>query len=368
MKKLLIMSFLVCFFTTVALTAVKKDPLTYHIDNDTILFTFTPQLLTTKVKVTSVMLLGSFNQWQKNQAWLLTKKGNTWSLNKQLSEIRVPGNSGQPEYQFVVNDTIWVKAKPTYPDGYKFQNNFLVLFNGDDPIELTKKAKMADTIATECSDEYLLSNFRNVKTGAIGENKLYRSYHPFIASKKEQPLERQRIATVDKFIEESHIASVINLSDEPKSLTLKSVPEYYKNIANKGNILFSTTSYATVFYKSDSLEFAATIKDIFTFISEKEPPFLVHCRLGTDRTGVITAVIEAFMGAKWDAIVNDYQRSNLTGFGEYRDEKLLKYSFEKMLGITVTSETNLKEPMDQYLINKVGISEEILQKVYTNLL
>ena len=58
------------------------------------------------------------------------------------------------------------------------------------------------------------------------------------------------------------------------------------------------------------------------------------------------------MGASWSDIVANYQSSNNMGIKEFRDYKLLKYSFEKMLKVDLDdSNVNLQQEMTTYMVS-----------------
>jgi len=48
---------------------------------------------------------------------------------------------------------------------------------------------------------------------------------------------------------------------------------------------------------------------------EHDGPYLVHCTEGKDRTGFISALLEALMGATKDEIVVDYMESYINYYG-----------------------------------------------------
>ena len=72
------------------------------------------------------------------------------------------------------------------------------------------------------------------------------------------------------------------------------------------------------------------IATVVRFINKHPGPYYVHCRLGTDRTGTVSACLAALAGASWEEIAQDYMLTNKMGLREYRDSRLLKYSFEKI--------------------------------------
>lgn len=327
-------------------------------------------------KAKQVKVNGTFNVWgeDENGEWDLVESSTEgiWFLKKSISQVKVPGNSGQPEYKFVLDDSIWQNAF-TDKSGYKFTDAFIVLFDGDSPSLVAENEIKALTTFTTIEDfknEYnnqedlikALTNFRNVTSGDLPPNILYRSYHPYKSSRSKYEVEKLRQSEVMRLLEENGIKSIINLSGEegkPKG--------YYKTLVDEGNVLFAETSYKTAYFRSDSDEFKSTLKSVTEFIISHDAPYNVHCRLGTDRTGVVIAVLSAFMGASIDEIVTDYGLSNKTKINEFRDSKLIKYSLQNMLKESDLQVINLQVEMELFLKSKVGLTEEQIIKLKSRL-
>lgn len=138
---------------------------------------------------------------------------------------------------------------------------------------------------------------------------------------------------------------------------------YYKSILDAGNVLHMTFTNAKgekevmqykYIYQADYNEkyLNDALQCIIDFVKEDHPaPYGIHCRLGNDRTGYYCAVISGLCGASWAEIAEDYQKSNYTYLGEYRDQRLLKQVFEKQFNITdITNYTGeqLKAAMYTY--------------------
>ena len=124
-----------------------------------------------------------------------------------------------------------------------------------------------------------------------------------------------------------------------------------------------------MYYRSDTPEFAQQIKRVIEFIIDPAhpAPFLVHCRLGTDRTGVVSAIIAALCGASWEEICADYQKSNEVGMNEFRSVKLLQYSLEKMLKIKITNEVDLQDAISNYFINSKYLNDTQIESLRNKL-
>ncbi len=327
-------------------------------DGSRIVFIYDPQLY--KIEgATQVYLEGSFNGWLKgtDDAWLLEQTGKIWQLELDASAVRIPGNSGYPEFKFYV-----ISGDRRFPrepnavstlSGYQMATNNLVLFPGDDPETVVANIATADTIRelaefdlTDPAQAAVISNVRLVP----GTTALYRGYHPFKKSRGQFDTEDTRIALVKKALEDNGIQSVITLSGDEKPGASETVSAYHQAIMESGRQLTINTSYNTVYFNSTGADFGSQLAQVVRFINAKPGPYYVHCRLGTDRTGVVSAVLAAFSGASWAEIAADYQKSNLMGIKEFRDYRLLQYSFEQMLGEPVSSVADLKAALAAYFI------------------
>ncbi len=341
--------------------------------------------------IKKVYLAGTFNNWSGGESnWKMVKsnKEERWFLEKSIKEVSVPGNSGKPEYKFYLTGTytrngkeklteVWILPSKDLEVGYKFNDqwtggyNYLVLFEGDSVEELAKKEAISRKIKTEYKTKEAQANFREVLIGKIAKNKVYRSYHPFIPSrntdKSKADQEKKRMELVRNMIEENQIKSVINLTDGEELYNDPRVSDYYKKLLNDKKVLFAKTKYSIVFHQSNSEKFQGLIKKVVTFLGDAEMPVLVHCRLGSDRTGVVSAFIAAANGATWEEIAFDFDRTNDLRMGEYRDTELLKYSVENMLNIKIESKKqNFEKEIKDYMQNKIGLDEETINRFYEN--
>lgn len=323
--------------------------------------------------ITGVSVRGSFNGWTSPTPAAFQMKASAtskgvWYLELPFDSVKIPGNSGQPEFQFIVAGSVdGATGKESYmgvpasaPLGYSFSGNQLLVFAGDDVGAIINNTVIANTVKT-ISDFNLattagrekISNFRQVP----GLSKLFRSYHPFKKSRTQFDTEDERVNQVNLLMQEHGVQSDITLyKDETTSLAAgEALTPYYQNIVTGGHVLFlPSADYNTVYYASSGAAFGGWIKQVVEFINNPAngAPVSIHCRLGTDRTGVFTAVLAAFGGAKWDDIKADYQRSNDMGIKEFRDYKILKYSLEKMLGVSdITAVTDLKAAVSKHFID-----------------
>ena len=383
----------------------------YKLDtNENVTFVLTEDLfksqLTTGAAITSINVAGSFNGWTKNAAsWVMTKTADSiWTLSKTKEEVLIPGNSGHPEFKFVIFTTEpdattkenWMQPPTGLAAGYSFlqkpnDRNTLVIFGNDSLTDIIADENQAMTIKTSESDFATveqMTNFRNVKTGNIGTAVLFRSYHPFIPSRTTdttlKDIEALKQSKLEGLMAANGIKSIINLSENMPGTSgtqllkdadgkyyfiYKSVTYYanptYQTALESGNVLNHETGYNTVYYGSTTDDYAKLMKDVCDFVKTHDAPFMVHCRLGTDRTGTVTAFLEALMGATWGEIAAEYNKSNEQAFREFRDAKILKYSFEKLLGKKINDTDKLDTDIINYLKTNTNIkySDDDITKI-----
>lgn len=310
---------------------------------------------------TEVSVRGSFNGWARKPEWMLqertTEKG-IWTLQKSLTDVDIPGNSGQPELRFVA-DEVWPTLPSDIEPGHSFLGNLLVITAGDDTRRIAQNEATAKAIKplssfdqSKPADLQTMANFRRV----AGLSGLYRSYHPFKLSKTAPLLDTEapRIATVKKLMVDEGIRSIVTVSglEVPNPAAGESISAYQQAIIDAGHSLVISTEYNTVYFASDGAAFGQALKAVVGFIIDTKTltPVLLHCRLGTDRTGMFVATLAALSGTPWSEIVADYQRSNDVGMGEFRDHELLAYAFRRIVGVAPDSVPDLQAAMSAHFI------------------
>ena len=126
-------------------------------------------------------------------------------------------------------------------------------------------------------------------------------------------------------------------------------------------------SYSQCYETPDSSQFAGGIKKIIKFINEKEGPYQIHCAIGTDRTGVVCAVLAGLCGATWNQIQEDYCKSIEMGIYEYRGPGAVKYSLQKFLGVDFVEDVkDLQQALTDKLVEK-GISKSDITTMVSRL-
>lgn len=139
------------------------------------------------------------------------------------------------------------------------------------------------------------ANFRDVSTPGMGAYVLYRSSSPIDPS-----LGRNEVS--DFLISKVGIATILNLTDTEERA--REYEGYKDTYYSKQKIAFLDmfTAFASPLFKD------GFVKGL-RFMIENEGPYLVHCTLGKDRTGLVIAVLEALMGADIEDIKKDYGKS-----------------------------------------------------------
>ena len=157
------------------------------------------------------------------------------------------------------------------------------------------------------------------------------------------------------------IASVLNLCDSMSGITTKALfAPWYNKLLKNGRVIALDMDFS---YTSAS--FKRKLKDGLLFILHTEGPWLIHCHAGVDRTGFVSMVLEAFMGAALDDVINDYLRSFNSVFessihehSNKTDSLVVMQILSVMSDSQVISEQNLQNISEIYLRKTIGLSAE----------
>lgn len=215
------------------------------------------------------------------------------------------------------------------------------------------------------SDE-IFANFR-----AAIDGKLYRSASPI-------DNQHNRAATSNKLNQAAGVKSVMNMSDTVEEAQALLVAEdfdspYYKALYEEGNVIALGMS---IDFLSDA--FADGIVKGFTFLSEHETPYLVHCVEGKDRTGYAVMLLEMLAGFDTDAIITDYMTTYVNYYGiEVDSEKydmIAKNNIKEMMRTVAGLEKGAdldgidwQAAAEQYLLS-LGMDAEALSALKAKLL
>lgn len=339
-----------------------------------------------------IYLIGTFTNWQKKDEYKFIEMGKNLLLRTSRQAVNKIGNSGYTEYYFWDDE----KQQPlpyddNHPAGYGFNNQFNGSYNYlllpenisiddlDVIIRDCEQSFQIKTMSCEFESDQVLANFREVNGGKLAKQTLFRSYHPVIPSRAGHPqlreIETQRQQTAMRLLEMNNIRTVLNLSETAQELgeylqTAES--SYYKTLWFSGGVINVPVAYETVYFMSDrdesfnpdELGFQTGIQAVIQMIANHQPPYHVHCRLGSDRTGVVIAFLQLFMGADKAQIADNYLKTNQMAIGEYRSIRLLEHALEQALGKGCFD--NGHSITRNYLLS-LGLASNVIELAYKNL-
>ena len=168
-------------------------------------------------------------------------------------------------------------------------------------------------------------------------------------------------ATTEEMIGHLRLKNEINLAGDSNSY----------NLNLEGTTLITscrmdTSSTGGFHHLSRNTE---AVKNFFEFLSDEENyPLFLHCKIGTDRTGVCAVLLGGLLGVSLDDIYMDYLFSNFGKIGEKRgigtgdSHDMLKY----IVDILAMSGSSFKNKCYNILLS-IGLSRETLDKVIDNL-
>lgn len=116
-----------------------------------------------------------------------------------------------------------------------------------------------------------------------------------------------------------------------KSIRVVNVPIHEQDVSRTKllGFLFGKTGgerfreFSRDYYRHIAFGQTARIRRVITLLSEEQSlPALIHCTAGKDRTGFVAALIQLLVGVPYEAVLEDYLRTN-DYFGP-RLEKLIK--------------------------------------------
>jgi protein tyrosine/serine phosphatase len=207
-----------------------------------------------------------------------------------------------------------------------------------------------------------LSDFREIAMGNIASGTLYRSGHPVCDGKQDPDI----ILSAS----EAKIKTIINLSDSRRSLVSKFIVcPWYQRMFDGGNVIALNVSMS---FDIADKGFCGKLKKGIRFMAEHAPPYLIHCEAGIDRTGFLSIILEAFMGAPLEDITRDYMLS-FVDTGEYSANEsefgraFIINLFSKIKDKPLDSNEDLLVLAANYLEKKIGLKSDEMKDLANKL-
>jgi len=205
------------------------------------------------------------------------------------------------------------------------------------------------------SDDAQAVNFREIRMGNIATGMLFRSSHPVKDNKQEK--------TISMLANNARIAAVINLCDTTSSVYAKAIfAPWYNSLLKNGRAIALGMDFSVT-----SNNFNRKLKEGLEFIIKTDGPWLIHCYAGVDRTGFVSMVLESFMGASLDDVINDYLKSFTSVYESSifetnkADSQVAMQILSVMSSSMVINNQNLQNVAEIYLQKKIGLSTVEIQ-------
>ena len=215
------------------------------------------------------------------------------------------------------------------------------------------------------ASDVVFANFR-----PVAEGELYRSASP-IDNKA------NRAQHADSLMQEAGVQTVMNMANTPETIAAWIAaedfdPPYYGDLFEDGKVFARKMAIDFT-----SKAFAEGIVEGLSFLAEGEPPYLVHCLEGKDRTGFAIMVLEALMGWNEAQIVDDYMQTYINYYslepGSEKFDLIVENNIMEMLYTMAELESgsslediDLKAAAESYLLSN-GMEEESLQQLEAKL-
>ena len=108
------------------------------------------------------------------------------------------------------------------------------------------------------------------------------------------------------------------------------------------------------------------IKQIIELFADKSNyPIIFHCSAGADRTGMISYLLNGLYGVEKEQSLRDYFLTNFSQQSTYRDFNKISGRYVKTLD--AYHGENLNEKIYNYLKEEIGVSDEKLNAIISNM-
>ena len=204
------------------------------------------------------------------------------------------------------------------------------------------------------------ANFRAVETTGMGRGILYRSSSPV------NP-EHRRNAYADAELRRAGVTAVINLADsEAKARSYEGYAGSYYSAVDHIALSMAVDISAP--------DFGVRLAEGLRFMAETPGVYAIICNEGKDRSGLVCAVLECFMGAGYEEVIADYMRTYYCYYGVTEDDpryetiasgNIVK-NLQRVFAVADLKNADLAAEAEGYL-KSVGLTEAELSVLKTNL-
>lgn len=230
------------------------------------------------------------------------------------------------------------------------------------------------------SDE-MFANFYPVECHGMKSGVVYRSSNPLMESTNPA-----RYEYADRLARNAGINTIITFADTEENWqsTVASgsgYGEYCNERYSKGTLLFHKLN-VDIFVD----EQAAEVGRVLRAMTENNPPYLICCSMGRDRTGLIALILQVLAGTTYEEIESEYMRSyynwhRLQPSSESYDDFLVRILHRTLYIMSQEGDVDIAEmgsmtsfPIDDimdrlpsavesYLKNKAGLSTGEIDKL-----
>lgn len=204
------------------------------------------------------------------------------------------------------------------------------------------------------------ANFRCISTTGMADNVLYRSSSPITS-------ELKRNTYCDTACREAGINAVLNLCHT--KTTAESSPYFNDSYYSSCNIVF-----APILLDLKDPYYQEILADGIRKLIETEPPYLIHCIEGKDRTGLVCALLEGLTGATLDDIKSDYLITywNFNGVEPESEKAQALYnaniykSLTLLFGVDSLDDNTLQAESERFF-SEIGLKPDEIQLLKTRL-
>lgn len=215
----------------------------------------------------------------------------------------------------------------------------------------------------DAQTEEQFCNFRDLgeeasSGGKIGKGIIYRGASPLDNTYGRRDLS-------DSMMEKYGIRTVANLADTHEKA--KSYEKYSTSVYSRLNVAYC--KFTNLEPEIAGPVIASAVRHIIT----NEPPYFFHCQEGKDRTGLFAALLEGFMGADAQQILDDDMLSFLNYYNVRKGSRtyeIMSSHIFTLLSMIARRDITFKSDIPaecKAILLSIGLSEEELAALHSRL-